>query len=224
MCEYYKILETSKNNFRIAKFSEFLKPYGDRPYEALKNVLEIIYYNFDEEDNKYEFSFRKAFTTPQCIRIEPRYIKEYVKITEEEYNNISNILKETRRVIPTINNLEWSQMNHYEVAPESTNTKIFFNVKKGHEIDKVTIYTEEYDEFYKKIKVPHDYYFTRKPIEININKSKYKLTKKQKNFWGENSFNVEYKFMENESTSENSVYKLIWAKEKKIPSTNLFIF
>ena len=224
MYEYYKIIGNVKRDFQIAKFSKFIKPPGERPYEALKNVLEIIYYKFDEEDNEYDFSYRKAFTTPQYIKIETGHIKEYVKINKEEYDNIYNILKESRRVDYTINNLNWGDRDHYELSPDSTNTKIIFNVKKGHEIDKVTIYTEGYDEYWRKIKIPHDYYFTRSQIVININKSKYKLTKKQKDFWGKDNFPVQYKFMENESTSEKSVYKLIWAKEKQIPSSNLFYF
>ena len=223
MYEYYKIVGTTRNNFEIAKFSKFIKP-GGNPYEVLKNVLEIIEYKFDNETNDYEFCHRKAFTTPQCVRIENRFIKEYIKITEEEYNNISNILKETRIVVPTVNNLKWSDFGHYEIASESTNTRIVFNVKKGHEINKITIHTEEYDENYKKVKVPHDYYFTRKPIIININKSKYIHTKKQKEAFGKTSFVIDYKFMEKESTPENSVYKIIWAKEKNLPDSNLYIF
>lgn len=197
MCEYYKIIPTAKyGSYRICKFSKFITP-GNKPLEFLFNVLELIYYDIDRETGiPIHMCSRHNYENPYNYIIETRQIKDYVKITKEEFNKICNILKEEKRIIPIEQPKE-----PYILKEGSTNTHITYIPRKGFEFGKRHIFDElvYFDSLGAAYPMPVWTWFENKPIEIIINKSKFK---------------GDWKFIEEESDLTKSVYKRVWSRKK----------
>lgn len=193
--KYYKL----SGNYRtaLAKLTKFEMP-EDRLFSFLKNVLEFIPYKL--YDGKADWSSPLKFDKPSFVKITTSHYSKYEEITRKEYDDIIAILKEERLCVTTY---PPSEPYHF-VKEKSTPTKLYFDVD---EEDRYTSEEAYQLEYFKTMgaayPIPTTIWIENKPIIKVIDPHRYKG----------------YKFMEEESTYERSVYKKIWKFEKKINST-----
>ena len=190
--KYYKMSGVYYN--AIAKLTKFEMP-EDRFFTFLKNVLEFIPYNIFE--GKADWSNPMRFDKPSFVNIKSSDYFKYEEITRKEYDSIIALLKEERLCVSTY---PPSEPYHF-VKEESTPTRLYFDVDEDDKYIFKEVYRLEYFmTMGADYPIPTTICIENKPIIRIVDPHRYKG----------------YKFMEDESTYERSVYKKIWKLKKKV--------
>ncbi len=180
----------------IAKLTKYDGVKNIGLYTIIDNVIQTIWY--DEGNIKFY-----RYKTPNFINIEGECAVE--KITQKEYYDIVNVLKERR----IINRIEEPKEPYMVDRVNSTNTLIRFVPKIGFEVGYRKVYTLEwFNSMGAAYPMPHLEPFVNTPYEIKVDTNKYKG----------------YRFVPEESTTEKSVYKIVWPAKSKFKKESEFFY
>lgn len=165
-------------------------------YSVIDNVIQSIWCN-NETIKFYRYK------TPNVVNIWGEFTVE--KITQKEYYDIVNVLKE-RRIIDRV---EEPKEPYMLDRVNSTNTLIRFVPKIGFEVGYRKVYALEwFNSMGAAYPMPRLEPFVNTPYEIKVDTKKYKG----------------YRFVPEESTTEKSVYKIIWPSKAKFKSNNEYYY
>ena len=191
----------------IAKVSKYegVKEFGMEFH--IGNILETIWYSEDtikiyryEEKRWISIDSRLYRDKDGIIKREPA--PEVEVITRKEYYDVINQLK-THRIIDHIDPPKEPYM--LDVV-NSTNTNIIYVPKIGFEVGYKKVYSLEwFDTLGAAYPMPHLVPFVNQPYEIKVNTKKYKG----------------FRFLPEESTTEKSVYQVIWPRKREFKKSTL---
>lgn len=165
-------------------------------YSVIDNVIQSIWY--DESNIKF---YRYKYVNN--VNIQGEFTVEH--ITRKEYYDIVKVLKE-RRITDRI---EEPKEPYMLDRVNSTNTLIRFVPKIGFEVGYRKVYTLEwFNSMGAAYPMPHLEPFVNTPYEIKVDTNKYKG----------------YRFVPEESTTEKSVYKIVWPAKSKFKKESEFFY
>ena len=192
----------------IAKVSKYDGIMDYRIEFRIEHVLETIWYDKDViKIFRYESDDRITLKPSMYQDKEDRSIKRepvptVEVITRKEYYAVINQLK-TRKIIDRIDPPKEPYM--LDVV-NSTNTNIIYVPKIGFEVGYRKEYTLEwFNSMGAAYPVPHLVPFVNNPYEIKVNTKKYHG----------------YRFSPEESTTEKSVYNIVWPRKREFKKSEL---
>ena len=188
----------------IAKVSD---DYQIEPFDMhtiITNPIYSVWYS-DDEIKIYDHTKnnKSLLFLENGITLKTSTFKKVEEISYKEYNDIIKELKERR----IINNIKQPEEPYIVDTEHSTNTTIKVVPRPGFEVGKMKYYVFEYFETLgAAYPVERWKWFENKPYDIKVDKRKYCPG---------------YTFVPEESTINQSVYKIVWPRKKDFEKTNV---
>ena len=182
----------------IAMLSKYEGTRRNGAYFWIENLIESVWYGDDGfRVNRHQMS--KGFSYGRIvleIGFSDDNLPTIEEISRKEYYSIINELKKRKIVYP----IEQPKEPYMVDVVNSTNTCIRCVPKIGFEVGYKKVYTLEwFNSMGAAYPMPHMVPFVNNPYEITVNTKKYKG----------------YRFVPEESTTEKSVYQVVWPRKKE---------